>query len=381
MDFFITKQFKYLVLVFFAGLNSLAQGQSIAQGLLYSLPKSEFILAGTIRTTTYTPGPLAAYAKKYLGISVNEQPDIIHTILQSRLILNLMPDTSCMFLVSGSALQNNQFHFGRGATLLSVNSTTPTLKPLGNLPEKLSPNATASDLPPLPFLHLTQEIDTIYRRELLADSVVVEHWEIQTLIQQQTAEEIAKNTAQKLVKLEQDRQQLIRFNEDVQYAGDALRVMLQRLDSLENYYHELFQGQQSHKITYFSFPIALSNADLHELQTKGNLTKIIARFSTTNGFSSDSTQSTPVFLSMQTAGIPRAIQRFQIEKRSKPDDGLIVRIPERCNIQISVGKTGLIRENHPLFQLGSLLRLPIPKSGRIQYSIWSEIGHLDFVEW
>jgi hypothetical protein len=233
----------------------------------------------------------------------------------------------------------------------------------------------------LPMLSLTQETDTIYRRELLADSVVVEHWEIQTLIQQKTTEEIAKSTAQKLVQLDQDRQLLLRFNEDVQYSGSALRVMLQRLDSLENYYHELFQGRQLHRYSSFSFPLTLTEADLSELQLRGNLTKVIARFSTAAGFSSDTSQTTPLLLSIQGAGILQAVQRMQPKKEAQTTDGLMFRMPERCTIHIFLGNTLILRENQPIFQLGPLLRLPIPKSGMLNYSIWPEISNPESVEW
>jgi hypothetical protein len=353
--------------------------QYIAEGLFYTLPKSEFTISGTVRTTLYTPGPLAPFAKKYLGIQVKDQSETSHQIVQTRLILNLLPDTACLYMAPNSALHQNRFNFGRGSMLLSVNSPVPQRSQ--SLSSKWSSHLGGNEIPSLPILTLTQETDTIYRREILADSVVVEHWEIQTLIQQQTPEEIAKNTAQKLVQLEQDRQQLLRFNEDVQYSGPALRVMLKRLDSLETYYHELFQGRQTHRITAFSFPLALTDSDLSELEHRGSLSKVIAGFSTTNGFISDTSQSTPLILNIQSTGIQRAMKRFQPEKQSKANEGLLVRMPERCILQVSLGSTLIVRENQPIFQLGTLLRLPIPKTGQLEYSIWPEIASPDSVEW
>jgi hypothetical protein len=379
MDFIFHSRKNRLIALFLMGLPNFGMTQNMAEGLIYSLPKSEFTITGTVRTTFYTPGPLAAFAKKYLGIQVKEQAETTHQILQTRLILNLLPDTACMFLVPKSAIQPNRFNFGRGAMLLSINSTIPQSNPGGN--SKWTSQASGNDLHPLTILSLTQETDTIYRRELLADSVVVEHWEIQTLIQQQTSEEIAKNIAQKLVQLEQDRQQLLRFNEDVQYSGPALKVMLKRLDSLETYYHELFQGRQTHRLTTFSFPLNLTDADLSELELRGNLNKVVAGFSSTTGFSSDTSVSTPMILTIQSAGIQKAMKRFQSEKKAKPNEGILIRMPERCSLQVSLGGTVFIRANYPIFQLGTLIRLPIPKSGVLEYSIWPEISSPDSVEW
>lgn len=381
MDFIFTSPLKRLIVFLLFCLPGLGRCQAIADGLIYSLPKSEFTLLGTVRTTQYTPGPLATYAKKYLGIQAKEMPETIHQITQSKLILNLLPDTACLYLVPNAVLQQNRFNFGRGSMLLTVNSPNPAPQHNQGLFSKSASSTGNTDLPVLPMLCLTQETDTIYRRELLADSVVVEHWEIQTLIQQQTTEEIAKSTAQKLVQLEQDRQQLLRFNEDVQYSGPALRVMLQRLDSLERYYHELFQGRQTHRMTAFSFPLSLSNSELADLQLKGHTTKVIAGFSADAGFTSDTSQALPLVLSIQGLGLPQAMRRFIPEKAAKSSEGLLLRIPDRCTMQISLGNTLLIRENQPLFQLGTLVRIPLPKSGILEYSIWPELGNPDSVEW
>jgi hypothetical protein len=209
----------------------------------------------------------------------------------------------------------------------------------------------------------------------------VEHWEIQTLIQQQTSEEIAKNTAQKLVQLDQDRQQLIRFNEDVQYSGPALNVMLKRLDSLEQYYHSLFQGRQISKTSTFSLPFSLSASDVTELNSKGMLKKILGGFSSNSGFSVDSTEAIPIVLSLQCAGIPNALHKFNPEKSSKISEGLVVRIPDRCTLQITLGNTQLVRENLPVFQAGKLIQLPNLKSGKLEYSVWSEISNPDLTDW
>ena len=381
MDFLFTAHFKRVIALLLAVLPSLGMAQSISDGLIYTLPKSEFTLSGTVRTTSYSPGPLAAYAKKYLGIQVKEHSETSHQLLQSHLTLSLLPDTACLFQISSKALQNNRLDFGRGSMLLSVNAPACVPQRHADFSSKWNANTAGPDIPMLPILSLTQETDTIYRRELLADSVVVEHWEIQTLIQQKTTEEISKSTAQKLVQLDQDQQLLLRFNEDVQYSGSALRVMLQRLDSLENYYHELFQGRQLHRYSSFSFPLTLTTADLSELQLRGNLTKVIARFSTAAGFSSDTSQTTPLLLSIQGAGILQAVQRLQPKKEAQTTDGLMFRMPERCTIHIFLGNTLILRENQPIFQLGPLLRLPIPKSGMLNYSIWPEISNPESVEW
>ena len=73
MDFLFTAHFKRVIALLLAVLPSLGMAQSISDGLIYTLPKSEFTLSGTVRTTSYSPGPLAAYAKKYLGISTLNQ--------------------------------------------------------------------------------------------------------------------------------------------------------------------------------------------------------------------------------------------------------------------------------------------------------------------
>ena len=368
------------LLLFFSTATGMAQ--SAPEGLFYTLPKSDFTLIGTVKVSTYIPGPLAGFAKKYIGIQAKEQTESTHQIMQSRLTLSLMPDTACTFKIPNEMLTNNKFSFGRGSTLLSMNTELNKPKNYEALNQKSNSHPLGqTDVPFLPVLSLTQETDTIYRREVLADSVVVEHWEIQTLIQQQTPEDIAKNTAQKLVQLDQERQQLIRFNEDVQYSGPALNVMLKRLDSLEQYYHSLFQGRQTSKSSSFSLPISLSNSDLIELKSNGILKKILGHFSINSGFSMDSIEATPIVLSLQCAGIPSALNKFNPEKGSKPSKGLFVRIPERCTLQITLGNTQLVRENLPVFQVGKLIQLPILKTGKLEYSIWTEISNLNPTDW
>lgn len=368
-----------LLLIFAA---STGMAQSFPEGVFYTLPKSDFTLSGTVKISTYTPGPLAGFAKKYLGIQAKEQAESTHQIVQSRLTLSLMPDTSCAFKIPAAMLNTNQFSFGQGGILLTMNAPLHEPKSNKNSNQKWNSSSLGlSELPLLPLLSLTQETDTIYRREVLADSVVVEHWEIQTLIQQQTSEEIAKNTAQKLVQLDQDRQQLIRFNEDVQYSGTALNVMLKRLDSLEQYYHSLFQGRQISKSSTFSLPFSLSASDVTELNSKGMLKKILGGFSSNSGFSVDSTEAIPIVLSLQCAGIPNALHKFNPEKSSKISEGLVVRIPDRCTLQITLGNTQLVRENLPVFQAGKLIQLPNLKSGKLEYSVWSEISNPDLTDW
>lgn len=371
-----------ITLLLFVFTASTGMAQSFPEGVFYTLPKSEFTLTGTVKISTHNPGPLASFAKKYLGIQAKDQVESNHQIIQSRLNLSLMPDTACAYKIPAFMLNDNRFVFGRGRILLSVNDPLNTPKNNENSNQKWNSSSLInSELPLLPILSLTQETDTIYRREILADSVVVEHWEIQTLIQQQTPEEIAKNTAQKLVQLDQDRQQLIRFNEDVQYSGPALNVMLKRIDSLEQYYHSLFQGRQSSKTSTFSLPFSLSALEVLELYNKGMLKKILGGFSANSGFSLDSTEAIPLVLTLQCAGIPNALQKFNPEKGSKTTESLIIRIPERCTLQITHGNALLVRENVPVFQAGKLIQLPNLKSGKIEYSIWSEIANPELTDW
>ncbi|MDA0930578.1 MAG: DUF4831 family protein, partial [Bacteroidetes bacterium] len=99
------------------------------------------------------------------------------------------------------------------------------------------------------------------------------------------------------------------------------------------------------------------------------------------GFSMDSIEATPIVLSLQCAGIPSALNKFNPEKGSKPSKGLFVRIPERCTLQITLGNTQLVRENLPVFQVGKLIQLPILKTGKLEYSIWTEISNLNPTDW
>ena len=69
-------------------------------GVVYRLPRTEIEAVVTVRERTYTPGPLSAYADRYLNKKASDKPRHTFELVSARLYTVGRPDSTQQYLVS-----------------------------------------------------------------------------------------------------------------------------------------------------------------------------------------------------------------------------------------------------------------------------------------
>ena len=72
-------------------------------GVVYRLPRTEIEAVVTVRERTYTPGPLSAYADRYLNKKASDKPRHTFELVSARLYTVGRPDSTQQYLVSLTA--------------------------------------------------------------------------------------------------------------------------------------------------------------------------------------------------------------------------------------------------------------------------------------
>lgn len=215
-----------------------------ANAICYRLPKTALKIKVTTKCTTEKPGIYARYAERHLGIAdVITQETVRHEIIAVQAEPYTLPDDSKRFYLqaappsqnktrTGSASTAFQVHINTQGILQSIN-LTPTRKP-HELPVSIQdPETREKCLLTSPTSTLTQEMQ-------LAGST----------------SRVAELAAKQLFDLRDTRLSLLHGDlENIPQEGSSMKLFLEELNRMENYYLELFIGTrtESFQTTCFEY--------------------------------------------------------------------------------------------------------------------------------
>jgi len=209
-----------------------------------------------------------------------------------------------------------------------------------------------------PFIDLLQpkvleKVDTIIRR-ISVDTNTFEDVFIRRSISERSAEQLAKETAELIRKIDDNIFNLITGYQEVNYSKDALEFMISQLEKTKQEYLALFRGVSRTSVTKHVYYVTPGNNPEGTLET-------ICGFSGSEGIAARNTPGfESVSLLIESMNQLSAIRDFiaQREAPSKGKRGLYYRIPEKARISLKAGNRIIGQKEAMISQLGMVTFLP-----------------------
>lgn len=338
------------------------ESSSKEEGVFYYLPKTTLVIDVEISKTNYIPGPYAAYAEQFLGYSGIQQKSSLYEMRNIVVTDIAEPDENQLYFVETEKKFSSLFEMEENGLLRNVNIASSNEEKLEQKQEKdLQKNEGVEKQKILNLINIREKLDTVYQRQIMEDSVVVEKRSINRILVKNSLEQSAREAAQKISEIRNSKYALISFNEDIAFESGTLNTMLKELNDLENEYFKLFLGYtETEKIT-------------HRLYYKPDINNVgfqpLFKFNSSTGVNDSLKMMMETVYIIQTVNkTTQGINYFNINnkklynKKSKgshvDDGGLAYRIPETATFKIVWNNKTLATANVKVAQFGTVLRLP-----------------------
>lgn len=330
-------------------------------GAYYLLPETEFTVQIMVQKTERIKGPYADFANKYLGLNnVITDNSTSYKLVNVQVTYTDMPDKE-----QGYYIENP----GNMSKMINKFSTAGYLFPLLSFKKQpfadtlnhstfLQNNMTESEYPEIfkyyADANLFMKVDTIIEK-IKQDTQVIEKKTLKASLIEKPLEQKAKETADYIIRIKENKFNLIAGTSEVNYPKETLEYMFTQLENTENEYMKLFTGITVGKTLTYLFRISPERND-----TVKNYE--ICHFSEHRGISRQNPgDETGIFLHVENKSASAILEPFisKADVISKDKAALVLRIPGQAEISIVDGNIELFRQTFRVWQLGTLLKLPI----------------------
>lgn len=258
------KFFKLSIVIFFSTFflyacktNTLVKVNGIdylkKEGIYYALPKTMVEFQVKIEKTIYKKGIYADFAKEYLGLNIEKYDTLSYSINEIKPIFSTVVDTSNLYHLKMKTKQRIQ---------LSVYLTAKDfqnisfIKPIENqikLDSVEHKGITAIYNSNYLLMNNMQSVklDTLMRI-VKKDSTWVEEQFIKSTLKNKNPKDLAKETAEKIIKLREYKLMLTNGSIEVPYSSQSLAFMIEYINNVENYLTSLFIGYKYSQIESYS---------------------------------------------------------------------------------------------------------------------------------
>jgi hypothetical protein len=343
------------------------------EGVFYSLPRTVIKIDVTIDRIENYKGPYSEYALKYLGLkNVVMANSVEYKITDMKVTTSQQPDPDqYYFLELGGSMSK-----GDKASLLTFSESGLIL---GTIPERtdsivkevkitnreVPELATEKDVFPEVFkysadVNFFEKVDTIIRKVNI-DTMTLERQYLKRTVVEKSPEQKAKEASDYIVKIKDNRFNLISGFQEVNYNKETLEYMDTQLKQMEKEYLKLFTGISLHKTLNFSFVYTPSPNQV-------NTEVPIFKYMKSKGMMElDEPGGKIVTIKVQRSGTTSAVANYlKRAEESGKSHGFFYRIPELARVTVKVDEN-LTEETQCLVsQLGIVSFLPASK-WRVQF--------------
>ena len=351
-------------------VNRIEPGETIPEGVVvYSLPSTSLLLSVEAVCESFTPGPYAEYAKKYLGIDVPQKEFSEYSLKSIKVSPYIEADRRNSYIANlsgftGKSAPASFLRFSSQGLLVFSDSYTgqdahwrfPSIAtPNGLISSEATENLTSAE---------TTLYRTVKNEKGGYDRIAVK----QSSMVIKSPEAKAKEAAAMILSLREQRLNIITGNTDATFSGDALRAAVEEITKLENEYMTLFTGVYSHSVQKMDFDVVPGDMAGEELiigfrisNTQGLLPAddisgrpvAIAITPENADLTPDSTDQTISEYDSNRKVLPRS--KYEANTRGN----IYYRIPSVCKVKITDGTQTLLQTRIPIYQKGIIMSFPI----------------------
>jgi len=340
-----------------------------SEGIFYSLPRTVVNITVKIDRIENYQGPYAEYALRFLGLkNVVQANTIEYKISDINISTSFEPDPDQYYFIE----MGDKISKGEKAGLLSLTDAGIIL---GTLPGGLDTTSQMNRLlnaeePPLELekdafgelfrnytdISVFEKVDTI-RRKVSIDTTTVERQYLKKTMVEKSPEQKAKEAADFLSKIKDNRFNLITGFQEVNYNKETLEFMDAQLKNLEREYLKLFTGVRIHKTMTFSYKyIPTQNQINTEIPIfKFNKSKGVQDLDAPGG-------GKVITIKVQRVGNTNSVSTY-LQKAGKvaKSNGFFYRIPEYARVTVKVDDNTQEEQQCLINQLGLVTNLPSSK--------------------
>lgn len=345
--------FRTLMMAVFAAMPFVASAQKSSdpvECVTYSLPSTTFIIDVEAVQENFYAGPYARYAEKYLGIKARQKDETIWQITEISLTPVVEADMSKRYSMTVAA---------EAADLSFLKLTSAGLVSFADggygVPQNWRfPMAGDGDFSDKGVSsNLKSEATTLYRnerRESEFNRVSVQ----QNMVVEKTLEQKAAEAAQMIVRLREQRLQIVTGDTDATYSGEAMGAAIGELTRLENEYMSLFIG-------YSDFQTQKANFDVVPSADRESQMYVAFRISDTAGpVPADNLSGRPVVMEVVAPAVaPVEPADPKMAKKTAVVQRVNYLIPAVCTVKIKDGSDLIMQSRVPVYQLGVLSSVPV----------------------
>ena len=326
-----------------------AQKSSDPVGFLtYSLPSTTISLDVEAVQEKFYAGPYARYAEKYLGIKARQTDETTFQITQIRMVPLLEADQSRRYTVNVKKGTSDATFLKLSASgLVSFSDANFGDESVWRFPTRTQGDFSDKGV----SSNLTSEATTLYRNsktESAYSRVAVQ----QSMVVEKSLEQKAAETAEMILKLRQQRLQIVTGDTDATYSGEAMGAAIEEITRLEKEYMTLFIGYsdfQQQKMRFDVIPQPGLESQMY----------VAFRLSDTAGLvPADNLSGKPIVMEI----VPQAFAEPQVSAdilANAKEVEVYYRIPAICTVKLMDGANLLLQSRMPVYQLGKESSLPV----------------------
>lgn len=342
--------FRMFLTAALAALPFAASAQKTADSegyITYSLPSTVITLDVEAVYENFYAGPYAKYAEKYLGIKARQKNEDSYQITSVAMTPYVEADQSRRYTV---AVKKSAVD----ATFLKLSSYGLVSFSDGNFGSETAwafPLDRKGDFSELGVSsNLKSEATTLYRNEK-KESEYSKVSIQQNMVVEKTLEQKAAEAAKMIVRLREQRLQIVTGDTDATYSGEAMGAAVAELTRLEKEYMSLFIGYSDSQKQTMRFEIIPS-------ASKESQMYIAFRVSETAGLvPADDLTGKPVVMEIVPQEVADPV--VDVVTAAKGVQYVNYLVPSICTVKLKEGSNLLVQGRMPIYQLGRLSSMPV----------------------
>lgn len=322
----------------------------IPQGaIVYSLPSTSLYFTVEAQKESFTPGPYAKFAQKYLGVNARENGGDTYTIKSVKMtpFIEADPATNFAIIIGGSKTATANFleFTNQGLLMWSDSYSGKTEKfRFSSMKENSIFNESTV------VSNITSETTTLFKT--VPTSAGVERVPVQqTQVVEKSLEKKAEEISALIFKLRAKRLEIITGETDATFSGEALKAAIDEINRLESLYLELFFGKKVYNSQKMSFEVTPQPQSQKQIY-------IAFRISESTGLlPSDNISGRPVVLELKS--LDDNSTSISMDLSNSKAKVIYYRKPAMLNARLTDGTTQLLQARVPVYQLGKTFSFPI----------------------
>lgn len=325
------------------------KGEDPRSYITYSLPMTTITLEVEAVQEKFYAGPYAKYAEKYLGIKPRQKDETTFQLSEIKMTPYVEADQSRRYSlnVKKGSIEATFLKLSSGG-LVSFADANFGDESIWRFPVKSQGDFSSKGV----TSNLTSESTTLYRKqkkESAYDKVSVQ----QNMVVEKSPEKRAAETADMILKLRQQRLQIVTGDTDATYSGEAMGAAIAELTRLEEEYMTLFIGYSEYQTQSMKFEI-VPDAD------RESQMYVAFRLSDNSGLvPSENLSGKPVVMEI----VPQEFVEPEVsealdEKSVKPVEAYY-RIPAVCVVRLIDAGDVVMQARLPIYQLGRESSIPV----------------------